>query len=262
MPRYALRLFFASRPPLLSDPLFFFFPFMTKHFHSSLPFLLLPLMAETVLAMPGAPMLPLSAFAPGCGDMSAGRPVILHPAEGPVYPNDLPDWAEVLQMTVMHYETSGEFERRRQKTVSHMEAALESPRGAVKLPRADRKERRVVSFPEELKRFDLRMSQGDALQKKVFLLIDGDDEAQRRWVKAELDEEARSKGLATAQVVLLSGKRSLVLKEIGSHAALVRVMLDQGGQMRRMLEVTALPVRASFTLEGWEIETEVLEEHA
>ncbi len=143
-----------------------------------------------------------------------------------------------------------------------MEAALESPRGAVKLPRAVRKERRVIPFPEDLKRLELRMSQGEALQKKVFLLIDGDDEDQRRWVKARLDEEARRKGIATAQVVLLSGKRSLVLKEIGSHAALVRVMLDQGGQMRRMLEVTALPVRASFSLEGWEIETEVVEEHA
>lgn len=238
---------------------------MTKHFLPSLPFLLLPLLpcvTKTVLAMPGAPMLPLSAFAPGCGDLSAGRAVILHPAEGPVYPNDLPDWAEVLQMTVMHYEASGEFERRRQKTVSDMEAALESPRGAVKLPRAVRKERRVIPFPEDLKRLELRMSQGEALQKKVFLLIDGDDEDQRRWVKARLDEEARRNGIATAQVVLLSGKRSLVLKEIGSHAALVRVMLDQGGQMRRMLEVTALPVHASFSLEGWEIETEVVEEHA
>lgn len=234
---------------------------MTKHFLPSLPFLL-PLMAESVLAMPGAPMLPLSAFAPGCGDMSTGRPVILHPAEGPVYPNDLPDWAEVLQMTVMHYESSGEFERRRQKTVSDMEAALESPRGAVKLPRAVEKNRRVIPFPEELKRFDLRMSQGDALQKKVFLLIDGDDEAQRRWVKTVLDEEARRRGIAASQVVLISGKRSLVLKELGNQAALVRVLLDQGGQMRRMLEVTALPVRASFSLEGWEIETEVLEEHA
>lgn len=219
-------------------------------------------MAETALAMPGAPMLPLSAFAPGCGDLTADRSVILHPAEGPVYENDLPDWAEVLQLTIMHYESSGEFERRRQKTVSDMEAALESPRGAVKLPRAVRKDRRVIPFPEELKRFDLRMSQGDDLQKKVFLLIDGDDEAQRRWAKTVLDEEARQKGIAAAQVVLISGKRSLVLKELGDDAALVRVLLDQGGQMRRMLGVSALPVRAAFSLEGWEVEAEVLEEHA
>lgn len=235
---------------------------MTKHLLPSLPFLLLPFMAETALAMPGAPMLPLAHFAPGCGDLSAGRAVILHPAEGPVYENDLPDWAEVLQLTIMHYESSGEFERRRQKTVSDMEAALESPRGAVKLPRAVRKDRRVIPFPEELKRFDLRMSQGDDPQKKVFLLIDGDDEAQRRWAKTVLDEEARQKGIAAAQVVLISGKRSLVLKELGNHAALVRVLLDQGGQMRRMLGVSALPVRAAFSLEGWEIETEVLEDHA
>lgn len=219
-------------------------------------------MAETALAMPGAPMLPLSAFAPGCGDLTADRSVILHPAEGPVYENDLPDWAEVLQLTIMHYESSGEFERRRQKTVSDMEAAPESPRGAVKLPRAVRKDRRVIPFPEELKRFDLRMSQGDDLQKKVFLLIDGDDEAQRRWAKTVLDEEARQKGIAAAQVVLISGKRSLVLKELGDDAALVRVLLDQGGQMRRMLGVSALPVRAAFSLEGWEVEAEVLEEHA
>lgn len=234
---------------------------MTKRLLSSLSFLL-PLMAETALAMPGAPMLPLSAFAPGCGDLTADRSVILHPAEGPVYENDLPDWAEVLQLTIMHYESSGEFERRRQKTVSDMEAALESPRGAVKLPRAVRKDRRVIPFPEELKRFDLRMSQGDDLQKKVFLLIDGDDEAQRRWAKTVLDEEARRKGIAAAQVVLISGKRSLVLKELGNHAALVRVLLDQGGQMRRMLGVSALPVRAAFSLEGWKVETEALEEHA
>lgn len=234
---------------------------MTKRLLSSLSFLL-PLMAETALAMPGAPMLPLSAFAPGCGDLTADRSVILHPAEGPVYENDLPDWAEVLQITVMHYESSGEFERRRQKTVSDMEAAPESPRGAVKLPRAVRKDRRVIPFPEELKRFDLRMSQGDDLQKKVFLLIDGDDEAQRRWAKTVLDEEARQKGIAAAQVVLISGKRSLVLKELGDDAALVRVLLDQGGQMRRMLGVSALPVRAAFSLEGWEVEAEVLEEHA
>ncbi|WP_288594692.1 hypothetical protein [uncultured Sutterella sp.] len=234
---------------------------MTKRLLSSLSFLL-PLMAETALAMPGAPMLPLSAFAPGCGDLTADRSVILHPAEGPVYENDLPDWAEVLQLTIMHYESSGEFERRRQKTVSDMEAALESPRGAVKLPRAVRKDRRVIPFPEELKRFDLRMSQGDDLQKKVFLLIDGDDEAQRRWAKTVLDEEARQKGIAAAQVVLISGKRSLVLKELGDDAALVRVLLDQGGQMRRMLGVSALPVRAAFSLEGWEVEAEVLEEHA
>ena len=234
---------------------------MTKRLLSSLSFLL-PLMAETALAMPGAPMLPLSAFAPGCGDLTADRSVILHPAEGPVYENDLPDWAEVLQLTIMHYESSGEFERRRQKTVSDMEAALESPRGAVKLPRDVRKDRRVIPFPEELKRFDLRMSQGDDLQKKVFLLIDGDDEAQRRWAKTVLDEEARQKGIAAAQVVLISGKRSLVLKELGDDAALVRVLLDQGGQMRRMLGVSALPVRAAFSLEGWEVEAEVLEEHA
>lgn len=234
---------------------------MTKRLLSSLSFLL-PLMAETALAMPGAPMLPLSAFAPGCGDLTADRSVILHPAEGPVYENDLPDWAEVLQLTIMHYESSGEFERRRQKTVSDMEAAPESPRGAVKLPRAVRKDRRVIPFPEELKRFDLRMSQGDDLQKKVFLLIDGDDEAQRRWAKTVLDEEARQKGIAAAQVVLISGKRSLVLKELGDDAALVRVLLDQGGQMRRMLGVSALPVRAAFSLEGWEVEAEVLEEHA
>ena len=234
---------------------------MTKRLLSSLSFLL-PLMAETALAMPGAPMLPLSAFAPGCGDLTADRSVILHPAEGPVYENDLPDWAEVLQLTIMHYESSGEFERRRQKTVSDMEAALESPRGAVKLPRAVRKDRRVIPFPEELKRFDLRMSQGDDLQKKVFLLIDGDDEAQRRWAKTVLDEEARQKGIAAAQVVLISGKRRLVLKELGDDAALVRVLLDQGGQMRRMLGVSALPVRAAFSLEGWEVEAEVLEEHA
>ena len=234
---------------------------MTKRLLSSLSFLL-PLMAETALAMPGAPMLPLSAFAPVRGDLTADRSVILHPAEGPVYENDLPDWAEVLQLTIMHYESSGEFERRRQKTVSDMEAALESPRGAVKLPRAVRKDRRVIPFPEELKRFDLRMSQGDDLQKKVFLLIDGDDEAQRRWAKTVLDEEARQKGIAAAQVVLISGKRSLVLKELGDDAALVRVLLDQGGQMRRMLGVSALPVRAAFSLEGWEVEAEVLEEHA
>ena len=235
---------------------------MTKRLLHSLSFLLLPLMAETALAMPGAPMLPLSAFAPGCDDLSAGRAVILHPAEGPVYENDLPDWAEVLQMTVIHYESSGEFERRRQKTVSDMEAALESPRGAVKLPRAVRNDRSMIPFPEELKRFDLRMSQDDDPQKKVFLLIDGDDEAQRRWAKTVLVEEARRKGLPSDQVVLISGKRSLVLKELGNHAALVRVLLDQGGQMRRMLGVSALPVRAAFSLEGWEIEAEVLEDHA
>lgn len=77
-----------------------------------------------------------------------------------------------------------------------------------------------------------------------------------------LDEEARRKGIAAAQVVLISGKRSLVLKELGNHAALVRVLLDQGGQMRRMLGVSALPVRAAFSLEGWKVETEALEEHA
>ena len=213
-------------------------------------------------AMPGAPMLPLAAFAPGCGDMSAGRPVILHPAEGPVYPNDLPDWAEVLQMTLMHYEASGEFDRRFRKIRADFEESAESPRGAVKLPRAAQKTRRTIPFPKELQASQLRMHAPENPQKKTFLLIDADDAAQRQWAAQWLSAQAERDGIALARVVLIAGSRSRVAQELEAAHPFVKVLLDQGGQMRRMLGITALPVRAVFSLEGWEVETEVVEENA
>lgn len=220
------------------------------------------LMPSLALAMPGAPMLPLAAFAPGCGDMSAGRPVIVHPAEGPVYPNDLPDWAEVLQMTLMHYEASGEFERRFAKLRADFAESAESPRGAVKLPRAAQKTRRVIPFPKELQAFQLRMNAPESPQKKTFLLLDADDEAQRRWAAQWLKAEANRNGIALARVVVIAGERSRVAQALEAAHPFVKVLLDQGGEMRRMLGITALPVRAVFSLEGWEVETEVLEENA
>lgn len=68
--------------------------------------------AANVWAMPGAPMLPLSEVCSTCAPTETHRPVVVHEAFGELHPNQMPDWAEILSLTIEHFRANGEFKRR------------------------------------------------------------------------------------------------------------------------------------------------------
>ena len=205
-------------------------------------------------AMPDAPMLKLSESCPTCAQAPSAdrRAVIVHEAFGELRPNLMPDWAEVLSITLKHFEAAGAFEEKLSETKARVENWARNPMSASSLPRAKETLVRRESFRPEvreaLKKLGL-LDEAEALEKhragmglaqedlergsgergfgrfsalhRRFLLIDGNDPEQREWVKREAEKSLEAlSGNANAEAKL-DAAQSQALEPI-------RVVLAQG----------------------------------
>lgn len=239
--------------------------------------------AVNVWAMPGAPMLPLSEVCSTCATTESHRPVVVHEAFGELHPNQMPDWAEILSLTIEHFRANGEFKRRQQAAKDRLTAWAQHPKPASALPRAEADRVHRELFPAELRRalegFHDAPQASSAVSSapvsrfgglgafhRKFLLIDGSDPEQRRWAAKEAENvlltgqtgsELMPSSLAkteTLRTVLVQGD----LAEAAQALPQLRLWFDQGGSLRRRFGVTALPAKAELSADGLLVEEKAL----
>lgn len=239
--------------------------------------------AVNVWAMPGAPMLPLSEVCSTCAPTESHRPVVVHEAFGELHPNQMPDWAEILSLTIEHFRANGEFKRRQQAAKDRLTAWAQHPKPASALPRAEADRVHRELFPAELRRalegFHGAPQASSAVSSapvsrfgglgafhRKFLLIDGSDPEQRRWAAKEAENvlltgqtgsELMPSSLAkteTLRTVLVQGD----LAEAAQALPQLRLWFDQGGSLRRRFGVTALPAKAELSADGLLVEEKAL----
>lgn len=237
--------------------------------------------AVNVWAMPGAPMLPLSEVCSTCAPTESHRPVVVHEAFGELHPNQMPDWAEILSLTIEHFTAAGEFKRRQQAAKDRLTAWAQHPKPASALPRAEADRVHRELFPAELRRalegFHDAPHASSAVSSspvsrfgglgafhRKFLLIDGSDPEQLRWAAKEAENvlfsscseliPSNSKKTEALRTVLVQGD----LAEAAEALPQLRLWFDQGGSLRRRFGVTALPAKAELSADGLLVEEKAL----
>lgn len=224
---------------------------------SSAGSLALLLFAQSALALPGAPMLPLADACPACALPEAAevRPVILHPAFGRVIENQLPDWTELLAHTLRHYQETGVFDARMRDTQRRLAEWTQSPEVHHRLPRAEASRVHAEPLPaavrEALAPISGRASAVPQNFRRVFLFFDADDQAQLAWAAeavraAKASEVSREAAPGEIRLVLRQGKLSRAAEMLPGE----RLYFDQSGALSRRLRILALPARVSLTPSG------------
>ncbi|MDO5531900.1 hypothetical protein [Sutterella sp.] len=243
-------------------------------------------------AMPGAPMMKLAEISPACPSVHEdGRKLVMHEPLGPVWENDLPDYAEVVMRQVKHFEETGEIAKRTAETKARMTRWADAPRAASQLGRAQTEEAWTEEIPRISSGFGsiTRTAQdviaalagaetsaavvsngsageagGNAGNKalRTLLLINGDDAAQRQWAFAKLREaaDAGCLGAACPKVVLLQGRLTPMRRLMASETGRIdlRLFFDQAGSIRRRLGIRALPAEVRVGMTAIECRTEVV----
>lgn len=231
------------------------------------------LFSSAAAAMPGAPMLTLDEACPMCAPVcEAGkphRPVVMHDPAGPVYANTLPDLAEVLSRTLIHFEESGEFARRHAAVRRQIADWSTAPRSDSHLPRAQEPWEFRWEVPAEMRGAFGRLSpssEGSIAQYRTtwtreLLMIDGDDAAQRRWAE-RIWRASRHAGkldlFGLPRIVVMQGATA-PMREMLRDDPNGRVWFDQGGVIRRRIGLPALPAVASTSEAGLKVTVFVID---
>lgn len=224
-------------------------------------------------AMPGAPMMKLTDLTPAC--TPDPRALVLHEALGRTYPNDLPDWAEVVVRTIESLERSGALRQHVSTLERHVLNAAETPLPGVTgitLPRATAPRTFRLSVPPEaasalrgLRAFggEDGLSEGasrfaTSRPARTLLLINAEDAAQLAWAVHERQVALQARRMLP-RIVVSTGTVKRVREALAAtQDPDPRAWSDQGSTIRRRVGVTHLPARITTDPEGILVEEVVL----